>query len=236
MALPKFNEDDNFSQVELLSGKKIGIKPWKVKEEKDLLFAVEGQTDTEAGRKEIIKMIKRCVDNEGLFETLSNVDYVYLLSKLRKASKGNKIEYTYNCTKCGFELSDDVLLDKHIVSKPFTGGVIKIRDDLTFATKEVSFKEYDALKQKYPKSSEYNYNFIVKSIESFAFKGEAYTEFTEAELIESLDTLSSTEFEKLAEFVSKSVAEISLEKKLTCGVCKNEMDVEFGDLYYFLAF
>jgi len=173
-----------------------------------------------------------------LFDSLSNPDYAYLIVKLRQLSKGNKIEYTYKCTnpKCGFELSDDISLDKHVVTKPFSGGVIKVREDLIFNTKEVSFKDYDELRNKYSKSSEYNYNFIIKSIDSFAFKGETYTEFTEAELIDSIDTLTTDELEILAKFINESVAEIKLEKKLTCGRCKTIMDVEFGDLYYFLAF
>jgi hypothetical protein len=238
MALPNFNEEESFTQVTLLCGKNIGIKPWRVREEKDLLFAIEGQTDTESGRKEIIKMIRRCVDNQDLFDSLSNADYAFLITKLRQLSKGNKIEYTYTCSnpKCKLELSDDVLLDKNLITKPYTGGVVKIREDLSFSTKEVSFKEYDALKAKYDKTTEYNYHFILKSIESFAFKGEAFTEFTEADLEVALGTLKSEEFDILGKFINESVAEISLEKKLVCGKCKNVMDVQFGDLYYFLAF
>jgi hypothetical protein len=158
--------------------------------------------------------------------------------KLRQLSKGNKIEYTYTCTnpKCKFDLSDDVQLNKHIVTKAFTGGVVKIREDLSFNTKEVPFKVYDALRAKYDKTTEYNYHFILNSIESFAFKGEVYTEFTESDLEAALGTLKSEEFETLGKFINDSVATIKLEKKLTCGRCKTEMDVQFGDLYYFLAF
>ena len=57
MSLPIINETTSFMQKELLSGKKIGLKQWRTKEERELLFATEGIQDTEDGKREIIKFI-----------------------------------------------------------------------------------------------------------------------------------------------------------------------------------
>ena len=61
MGLKEINEqrksEISFTTVELASGKKIGIKPWKVKEEKELLFAIEGVENESDGKKEIVKFI-----------------------------------------------------------------------------------------------------------------------------------------------------------------------------------
>lgn len=235
MALPQMNQD-SFTQIELLSGKKIGVKPWRVREEKDLLFATEGMDDELAVKREIVKFMRRCVDNASLFDTLSNTDYVYLIAQLRRVSKGSKIEYQYPCTNCGFPLSDDVSLDKHLKYKKFDASVITVNADLKVGIKEVPFQEFDQLTATYPKTTEFNYYYIIKSIESVVYKNEVFDQFTEAELIEFLDQLPSIEFDEMAKKISDAGAEIYLEKTLKCGKCKHENDVQFGDLYKFLAF
>jgi transcription elongation factor Elf1 len=235
MALPQMNQD-SFSSTELLSGKKIGIKPWRVKEEKDLLFATEGVDDEFAIRREIVKFIKRCVDNVSLFDTLSNTDYVYLIAQIRKMSKGSKLEFSYNCSHCGFPLSDDVSVDKNLQSKKFDASMIKVNGDLNVAIKEVPFQVYDHLTTTYLKSSEFNYHFVIKSIDSIVYKGEVFDAFTETELIEFIDQLSSVDFGAMRDKISAAGAEIYLEKTIKCGKCKKESEVQFGDLYRFLAF
>ena len=237
MSLPNLSEEASFTKTDLPCGKKIGVKPWKVKEERELLFAIDGQKDTAAGRHEILKMMRKCVDNVSMFDSLSDTSYVYLIIQLRKLSKGSKIEYSYTCTnpKCKFQLSDDVDLNKDIVIKKFTCGVCKIHDNLIFSTKEIPFTELEHLKATYEKTVEYNYHYVLKSIDSFSFKGEAYTEFTEQELIDALDTMDSNSFETLTNFVLESISNISIKKELKCKRCSTEMEVPFGDLYYFLA-
>lgn len=236
MALPNLNENVSFTQIDLLSGKKIGIKPWKVKEERELLFAIEGIENPSDGRKEIIKFIGKCVDSNSTFDALSNTDYIYLLAQLRKISKGSNIEYTYTCEECGFELSDDINIDKHFKGKKFNSQSIQVNDDLKVSTKEISFRDYDRIQTKFTKVSEYNYNFIISSIDAFVYKGEVFEGFTEQELVDFIDGLSSLDFAKLAKAIDSSVAEVTMEKKLKCGKCKHENNVNFGDLYSFLAF
>ena len=238
MGLPINEEVVSYSQITLPSGKKLGIKPWKVKEEKELLFAIDGQEDDAVAKREIVKMIGKCVDNQAVFKSLSNVDYVALLTELRMISKGLKIEYTYKCTnpKCRFELSDDVNLKKDVKVKPYSGGTHVVNPTLSLVLKEVSFEEFDKLKENYTKTTEYNYNFILRSIEALIIDGEVYTEFTQDELSAKLDTLESNEYKAISTAIDASLSSIELSKKLTCKRCKNEMDVEFGDLYYFLAF
>ena len=234
MALPQIT-NDIFTPAELLSGKKIGTKPWRVKEEKDLLFATEGVEDVAATRREVVKFLRRCVDNQSLFDTLSTTDYIHLAMQLRKQSKGSVIEYSYKCSACGFPLSDDVSLDKNVKTKKFDGSPITINPDLKVSIKEVSFTDYDALVSKYSKMSEYNYNYIIKSISAIVYKGEVFEEFTEAELIDFVDQLASDDYGTLLSKIQTSGARISLEKKLTCGKCKQVNEVQFGDLYHFLV-
>jgi len=238
MGLPSINEEASYHQLELPSGKKIGIKPWRVREEKELLFAVEGIEDTMDGKKEIVKFIRKCVDNEQLFDILSNTDYVFIVAKLRRLSKGSTIEYSYNCTECGFKLEDKVSLETNLIVKNFKSDPIKVRSDLIVSIKEVPFKIYDNLIQTYKKVTEYNYNYVLNSIESIAYKGQVYEEFTQEDLIKFVDSLGSNEFAEMVKQINDAGAEIKLEKSITCrhAKCMHVNEVSFGDLYYFLAF
>jgi T4 bacteriophage base plate protein len=236
MALPTLNENSSFAQTELLSGKKIGIKPWRVKEERELLFAIEGIDSADDGKKEIIKFIRKCVDSESIFDNLSNTDYVYLLMQLRKVSKGSNIEYSYTCENCKMDLSDDINIDKNMKVVKFKPQTIDVTKDLKVSTKEVSFRDYDKLQTKYKKTTEYNFYYIIASIDSLVIRGEVFEGCTEQEIIDCLDELGSNDFAKIAKAVDASAAEVTLEKKLKCGKCKHENTVNFGDLYSFLAF
>jgi hypothetical protein len=243
MSLPIINETTSFMQKELLSGKKIGLKQWRTKEERELLFATEGIQDTEDGKREIIKFIKKCVDDPNKFDTLSNTDYINCLIELRKISKGSLIEYKLKCSKDKFELFDSINLTTDVKSKKFDSNPIQLSQDLSFSIKEVPYVVYDALLKKYEKSSEFNFYYTINSIDSIAYKGEVFDKFTEEELIDFVDALPSLENEEgksfldiLTDGVDKAQAEIYLEKTLTCGKCKTENPVRFGDLYHFLAF
>jgi len=236
MSLPNLNEDVNYKQIDLLSGKKIGVKRWKVKEEKSLLFSVEGNENDEEVLNEITKFVKSCCDDPKKFDTLSRTDIVHSLSQMRKMSKGSKIEYNYDCEECKFPLTDEVNIDQDIKTKKFKSEPIKIGDNLIFSIKELSAAESDAIRLKYTKVSEYNYHFILKSIESIVFKKEVYEEFTEAELIEFIDGMDSEDLETLADKINEAQAEISIEKILTCGKCEHVNKITFGGLESFLAF
>jgi hypothetical protein len=124
MSLPNLSEDVSFTKVDLPCGKKINIKPWKVKEERELMFAIDGQEDTTEVRKEIVKMARKCVDNVTVFDALSKTNITYLIGQLRKYSKGSKIEYGYRCTNpsCKLPLSDDVDVNVDLKVTPFKGG------------------------------------------------------------------------------------------------------------------
>lgn len=240
--LPKINEF-SYTQIDLPSGKKIGVKPWTVKEEKSLLFAVEGINNHVDGQKEVVKFIEKCVDNPSLFKTCSNTDCISILLTLRKLSKGCKIEFSYNCTGeldggklCGFELHSELDLNTNVNVKNFDSSPIVVREDLTLTIKEVSFSVFESMIAKYNTASEFNYNFILESIDAISYKGEVFESFTREELVDFIDQFSSNEYDLVLTTLEQRSAEIVLSKDVKCGRCGHMNHVAFGDLYNFLAF
>jgi hypothetical protein len=130
-----------------------------------------------------------------------------------------------------------------VKSKKFDSSPIQVSQDLSFSIKEVPYIVYDALLKKYEKTSEFNFYYMINSIDSIAHKGEVYDKFTEEELIDFIDDLpalqnddSKSFLDILTDGIDKAQAEIYLEKTLICGKCGTENPVRFGDLYHFLAF
>ena len=236
MGLPSINNDSSFTQETLPSGKKIGYKPWRVKEERELLYAINGMDDKNDSRKEIVKFIRKCVDNQPLFDGLSPTDQVYLLTKLRRVSKGSKIEFKYPCDKCEFELLDSVSVSDNLILKKFDPKPIKVNPKLSITLKEVSFVDVDALREACTKTIEYNFEYNIRSIESIAYESVVYEDFTIDEVRTFVDELPPNDMVVITKAIEEASTDIKLEKVVKCGRCGTDNAVRFGDLYHFLVF
>jgi hypothetical protein len=235
MGLPKLNAEKVFTKVRLPSGKTIGVHPWKVREEKELLFAIEAADGLHL-EDDIIRFYQNCVDDVGTFDGLSTTDMLRVAVEARKLSKGASIEYEYPCPECtGLMLTDEVSLVKDIKVKDFDQSPTKV-GDLTFTFKEVPHslmtrlqKEFEVLPKKYA------YNLFLNSIDTVTHKEEVFTTFTVPELEEFIDGLDPDTFEEVGRSMLEKSASVQLEKKITCKKCGTEISVQFGNLFDFFA-
>lgn len=235
MALPKLSpEEVTFKPVKLPSGRKIGIREWKVREEKELLFATEGVDDKEKVKTEIVKMVRKCVDNQQLFDGLSETDILAISMELRKISKGESVEFSFTCPHCEKTNPGELSLAEDLKVKHFDAKPIKI-GELTFAIKEVPYTVKNQLKRDYVKTAEYNYHYLVDSIDSVTHNGKAYATFTRDEMMEFVDDLDPKVFKKLYDSLDGKVATISLQSTSVCLFCQKEIKVVFEDLYDFFV-
>ena len=240
--LPKINENKSFTTIELPSGKSVGIHPWRVKEEKELLFALEGldeasETYQQNAKIQMFEFVKKCVDKPEMFDVLSNTDILKTVMELRKLSKGDTIEYEYKCPHCGTPTSDTISITKHSKTKKFDGSPVKLNETLIFNIKEVPAKVLMNLFEKYMTSSnKFNYYYLLNSIESVVVDGEISAGFTIDELIEFIDQLTPNQYEELQKVLQDKLADVSLDRSYKCIKCKKDVEVLFGDLYDFLIF
>lgn len=242
MNLPTI-ENVSFTEKRLPSGKKIGLKPWRVKEEKELLFAIdaiEENADSEQNHLiEIINFIGKCTSDKELFKTLSNVDCLSLAAELRKMSKGGTIEYELPCEKCKNRIPDFLNISESVKIKDFDYTPIQI-DEIIFTLKDVSFEVQTKLLRENKNISlrRYNHMYLLHSIDAITHKGQAYLNFTIEDLDNFIDQLDSDQYDKLNSELQKRISNVYVEKKLTCNnpKCKEEHDVNFGNLYRFFVF
>ena len=236
MALPIINEEFKYVKINLPSGKSIGIRGWKVKDEKELLFALETEDDAQNNKtRHIIDFLKQCVDDKSKYDTLSESDIKLICIEIRKLAKGDEIPYSYQCPECKFKLEDIVNLTKNKEVKKFDISPIKVNDKLTISVKDIEWiKTQDLYKRFENSTSKFTFHYIINSIDSVTFDGTTYTEFTEDEVIAFIDDLDPISMDKIyKEFDAKSSA-VNLKRTISCLKCNTKTDVDFGEMLSFL--
>jgi len=238
MKLPVINET-SYTKIKLPSGKEIGIKPWRVKEEKELLYATDSASEENAvnTQREIIKFIGRCTDDPTVFNSVSNADLLFTLMELRKLSKGSAIEYTYKCPHCGAKNEDEVSLRENTVVKPFSYDAIKLEGNIVITLKDVSYSVMDTLFSSSDHNlQKYNHDYLINSIDTVSVDGTLYTEFDLKDAEGFIDQLSSNQYDILRTGLENAISSVTLEKTFPCIRCSKDIEVNFGNLYDFFAF
>lgn len=239
MALPKINENYKFVTVPLPSNQTIGVKSWKVKDEKELLFSIESEENITPFNKnlKIISMLKDCcVDDKTKFNKFSESDIRKICVEARKLSKGDELEFNTTCGNCGAAIFDVINLTTSQKMKTFDLSPAIINDKLTVTFKDLGWEQCENIKKKHSDSArKYAYYYILNSIDSITYEGATYTEFNESEIINFVDDLNPMDIEKLYEQFHEKSSYFMLEHSTTCFSCKEEIDINFGDLLSFLV-
>jgi len=189
--------EDVFQKVKLLNGQSIGIIPWKVKQENQLLFSIETNGDDKSYIvDQCIILARKCVDNVELFDTLSRNVLLDLITKIRKFSKGETIEITYKCNnpecstfhkyspevaklkgKLGestMELDGMIDLNEDISTKMFDDSPLDL-PKFVFHFKEAPYLVQKELEEKLLygekiKINEFNYKLLLASVSKIEIK------------------------------------------------------------------
>jgi hypothetical protein len=237
MGLPKLNEEIKYVKTKLPSGKNIGIRGRKVKDEKALLFALETEENVDDTKvKHIIDFLGNLVDDKERFKSVSENDIRRICLEVRKLSKGETIEYSQSCPHCKTRFDDTVNLTKEQVVKEFDASPVVVNDRIIVTFKDLDWKKAEALYDKYEKTpTTYSLYYIINSIDSFTIDGTTYTDFTAEEAEEYIDGLDSDDLKKLYEEFEKKASSCELKRNVKCIKCKEPFDINFGDLLSFLV-
>lgn len=234
MALPKI--DTPIYDLELpLSKKKIRFRPFLVKEQKNLLMAMESD-DRESIEKNIKQILQNCtITKKVTIDTLPMLDIEYYFLQLRARSVGEIVENKYRCDNlvngetCGNIMETSVnLLDIKVEGLKKDNDVIQLTDTISVKMK---YPEFSVI-QKISNSNNLTdvaFTMIAESID-YIYDGEQFyyaKETTTEELIDFLESLSQQQFAKIEEFFSNMP---KLEKKIQmkCSKCgfEHNLDVE----------
>lgn len=239
MALPKINAP--VYEVELpLSKKVIQYRPFLVKEQRNLLMAMESK-EYSTIEQNIKQVLHNCTITQNVvIDDLPVIDIEFYFIQLRAKSVGEISENKYVCnnivndSECGFVMDVDInLLDITVEKNPDIKDTIKLNNEFT-------------IKLTYPKFSIVNQAATIENVDEFAFKmiadsieyihdGEQFYYAKDSslkELIEFLEQLNQDQFSKIEEFFS-NLPKLKKDVDVKCKKCGYEHHIEVEGLESF---
>lgn len=247
MALPKL-EVPTYELELPLSKKKIKFRPFLVKEQKNLLMAMESE-DANNIQHNVREILSVCTLTPGIeIDDLPIIDIEYYFINLRAKSVGEIVESKYRCNN---EVTKDDGTTKEC------GNLMDVKIDLTDIkpvfekeiNPEIQLTDTVVVKMRYPRFgiikdslnmkniAEVTFNMLAESIE-YIYDGEQFyyaKETPKQELVEFLEQLNQAQFEKIEEFFT-SMPRMSKNIKMTCKKCGFQHELEAEGIESFFAF
>jgi len=209
-----------------LSKKHIRFRPFLVKEQKNLMMAMESD-DKETIERNIRQVLTNCTITEDIdIDKLPVIDVEFYFVNLRARSVGEIVENKYICTneiegvQCGNKMESQFnLLDITVDIDPNYNDTIKLTDKITIKLKYPEFSLVEKLKKK-NSAVEIAFEVVADSIQ-YIFDGEQYYHANETpreELMEFIESLNQDQFGKLEEFFDH-LPKMNKQVDLKCGKC-----------------
>jgi len=232
--LPKL--DAPTYRIELpLSKTKMEFRPFVVKEQRNLLMAVESG-ESETIQKSVRDILNNCTIDKNIdIDSLPIVDIEYYFINLRARSVSEIVESRYRCNnkidgkKCNNIMEKDInLLEIQVEKKKDIDPIIQLTDNLSIKMKYPDFS-YIKDSLQFDDLNALTFNVVAKSIE-YIYDGEQYyytKETSQQEVVEFVEQLSQMQFEKIEEFFS-NLPKIKHKIEIDCNKCNfhHEIDVE----------
>jgi len=203
MALPKI--DTPIYELDLpLSKKHVRFRPFLVKEQKNLLMAMESG-DSKSIEQNVKQVLNNCTVTENIdIEKLPVLDVEYYFLNLRARSVGEIVENKYRCdnqvdgSACGNIMETSLnLLDIKIEGVKENDDVIQLTDTISIKLKYPEFSVINKL-SKLTDVSDIAFEMIADSVE-YIFDGEQFyyaKETTTEEMVEFIEGLNQHQFAK----------------------------------------
>ena len=239
--LPKLDVP-TYELVLPLSKKKIKFRPFLVKEQKNLLMAMESKdsTDTHNAIKDVLV---NCTLTDGIdFDKLPIIDVEFYFINLRAKSVGEVVETKYRCNNvieggktCNGTMEAQInLLDIKPEGKEVNP---EIQLDAKITVK-LKYPEFGVVKDSlnYESDTEVTFKLVANSIE-YIYDGDQFyyaNESTEQELVEFVESMNQSQFEKIEEFFS-AIPQMKKTLEITCGKCGYEHKIEMEGLESFFG-
>jgi hypothetical protein len=241
MALPKI--DTPVYDLDLpLSKKHIRFRPFLVKEQKNLMMAMEAD-DKETIERNIRQVLTNCTLSDNFdVDKLPVIDVEYYFINLRARSVGEIVENKYICTNevDGVQCSNKMetkfnLLDITVDINPNAKDIIQLTDKISIKLKYPEFSLIDKLKKK-ETAVDIAFEVVVDSID-YIYDGEQYyhaNDTSKEELLQFIESLSQEQFSKLEEFFD-NLPKMNRKVEMKCGKCGFDHTISMEGLESFFG-
>ena len=239
MALPKI--DSPIFELDLpLSGKHIRFRPFLVKEQKNLLMALEAD-DVETINNNIKQVLNNCLLDDNLdIDTLPILDIEYYFLNLRARSVSEVVEAKYKCNnpvddkECGNIMDANInVLDIKVTKDENIKEIIQINDTIEVKLKYPTFSSI-ANAAEVKDVNEIALQMVVDSIDTIYDGQQSFPakESSKEELMEFVESLNQHQFQKIQEFF-ENLPKLDKLINLKCKKCGFDHVIVFEGLESF---
>ena len=242
MALPKMNVPV-YEAILPSTESVIKYRPFLVKEEKILMTAMEAGDNTTM-QTAVNQIITNCVQEKINVDNLPTFDIEYLFLRLRAKSVGEEVTVglqPWGCPQnegelCKFTTEVKINLEevKVVKDKEHTNKIM-LNDDVGIM---MEYPNLDVMKKfkKNSSESEMGMKLIKDSIKMIFTEEETHEKdsFTEEELDEFIESLTSDQFVKLRQFFD-TMPQLKHVAKYTCNTCGEEKETTIQGLESFFG-
>lgn len=241
MALPKL--DVPSYEVDLpISKTKIRFRPFLVKEQRNLLIAIEANDSTTI-QQSIRDILNNCTLTEGIdIDSLPIIDIEYYFVQLRSKSVGEVVESRYRCNNvvndavCNNVMETEIDLSEiKVEQKEEINPEIQITDKVSIKLKYPQFGMVkDSL--KFENANDITFNMIANSIE-YIYDGDQFYYGHEAqpgEMLEFVESMNQEQFNKVEKFF-ENLPKLRETLNLKCSKCGFDHTIEVEGLENFFG-
>ena len=204
MALPKLNSAPSYEVTMPASGQGVTYRPVLVKEQKNLMIALETQD-----RKDLLRAITRtiatCVEAD-LKTPLTTFDIDYLFTLIRCKSVGENVEIQIPCAECDTSNTVNVELDKVEIANQVIDPVVQLTDDIAVKMRYPTYDQFldnpDLVKAK--SQAEVIFELMLICMESVHTEEERIDLKTESreDVTAFIESMTTGQYDKMAEFIN----------------------------------
>lgn len=225
MALPKLDTSPSYEATVPSTGQKVLFRPFLVKEQKNLLIAMETQDRKDLIRA-IVNTINACTITE--FESsLSTFDVDYLFTMIRSKSVGESSEVSMSCVECGIDNQVKVQLDTVGMSNDIKDLIIPITNEIQVKMKYPTYEDFLQNQVLFESETftESLLELIIVCMDSIITEEERFSikDETKEEVVNFIESMTATQFDTLSEFVT-NIPAVSQTGKFKCSGCGKEND------------
>jgi hypothetical protein len=241
MALPKL--DVPTYELELpMSKKKIKYRPFLVKEQRNLLMAMESN-ESKTIQNAVKDILYNCTLTEGVdVNKLPIIDVEYYFINLRAKSVGEVVESRYKCNNevdgkvCNNTMESSInLTEIKVTENPEISPEIQLTDKIIIKLKYPEFHIVeDSL--KYDSINDVTFNMVAESIE-YIYDGEQFHYANEAqpgELLAFVEGMNQEQFSKVEAFFN-NLPVLKQDINMTCSKCGFHHHIEVEGLESFFG-
>ena len=235
MALPKLNAGPSYQMVIPSTKDKVNYRPFLVKEEKNLMIAMESN-DSKSVILTLLDTIKSCVSEPLSVDALTSFDMEYMFLQIRSKSVGETTKIGLTCSECNTRNDVEINVSDIKIDVPDIENKIPLSDTITLemgwptATDLVNSGISDeATTEELFGLMTSCFKYVETEDERINMKDES-----EADVKAFVESMSSVQFDKVKQYIEQ-MPKLKHTIKYDCANCGHHNETSVEGLNAFLS-